>query len=139
MRVRRVCRLNLNKLETQFQTADVRLFFSPFTSEMAQHQGGGAWLSDLVYCLFNSHGLNVVCAQRSQVKQLEGEAFRGHCYYHRKTNIIVTNRLERHFLLPASCFLVASMTGLFTVPCVLCDVTVQEDPVREGDGFCGSL
>ncbi|XP_075873846.1 intermembrane lipid transfer protein VPS13C isoform X3 [Nelusetta ayraudi] len=30
--------------------------------------------------------------QRSQIKLLEGEVFRGHCQYHRKTNIIVTNR-----------------------------------------------
>ncbi|KAG7467818.1 hypothetical protein JOB18_045222 [Solea senegalensis] len=32
--------------------------------------------------------------QRSEVKQLEGEVFRGHCLYpgHKKTNIIITNR-----------------------------------------------
>lgn len=35
-----------------------------------------------------------VCLQRSQIKQLEGEVFRGHFPFagHRKTNIMVTNR-----------------------------------------------
>ncbi|XP_068438571.1 intermembrane lipid transfer protein VPS13C isoform X2 [Clinocottus analis] len=44
------------------------------------------------YDLTESQGYDLF--QRSEVQQLEGEVFRGHCPYpgHRKTNIIVTNR-----------------------------------------------
>ncbi|KAM3625353.1 uncharacterized protein V6R79_010760 [Siganus canaliculatus] len=44
------------------------------------------------YDLTESQGFDLY--QRSEIKQLEGEVFRGHCLYpgHRKTNIIVTNR-----------------------------------------------
>ncbi|XP_069574520.1 intermembrane lipid transfer protein VPS13C isoform X1 [Brachyistius frenatus] len=44
------------------------------------------------YDLTESQGFDLF--QRSEIKQLEGEAFRDHCQYpgHRKTNILVTNR-----------------------------------------------
>lgn len=44
------------------------------------------------YDLTESQGFDLF--QRSEIKQLDGEVFRGHCVYpgHRKTNIIITNR-----------------------------------------------
>lgn len=44
------------------------------------------------YDLTESRGFDLF--QRSEIKQLDGEVFRGHCVYpgHRKTNIIITNR-----------------------------------------------
>lgn len=58
-----------------------------------------------------------MCFQRSQIKQLEGEVFRGHFPFagHRKTNIMVTNRCVAAAQILSSSSSVSGMIFFFSL------------------------